>query len=210
MLNQGDRHDSYRETGKATYSIVAAFFDKNLRTSLYEYNYRYWSCFLIFFDAKTADSQFLFKDAQGDRHGMYSWANPGYSRLRALEHSAKTLEKKYIEKKGLVLKTILLDLFSAVEMECHNFLEEGRRKIYEHLRKAILDLKRNYLTQKDAKALLKDFLSISCLQVSIAPSRVGLEATDLLNEDHFILLKDLIDPEKEVLTYEDVKAFAKF
>ncbi len=210
MLIEGDRHDSYRETGKATYSIVATFFNDNLRTNLYEYTYRYWSVFLMFFDKKVTESQFVFKDKSGELCGMYSWANPGYSRLRALENSARTFEKKYIEKKRLILKSLLVFFFEKVEIECHSFLEEGRMKIFDCLCNAALGLKRNYLTPEIARGLLKDFLSIAFIQVSIAPAQSGMVATDILNEDEFIQLKEIIDPDIDVLNYEDIKAFARF
>ncbi|UDQ98568.1 hypothetical protein AAEX28_00430 [Lentisphaerota bacterium WC36G] len=211
MLSGGDRHDGYEKTSNATYTSVTNYFNKKLKLNYVDFLRRYWRAFLIYFDTNTIDSQFVFIDKrEGRKRGMYSWANPGYSRLRSLEQAALFVQQRYREKKYYVRKDLVLELMHAVEFECREIMEEGRLKVFDCINKGICSIKNQYLSKEDAAKFLKEFLSVCCLQISIAPSKIGLEAVETLNYDYYELLRKIIDPEKEQLTYEDVRAFALF
>ena len=211
MLRAGDRHEGYQVTSGTTYASVVNFFSDNLTPNLYEYIDRYWSSFLVFFNKEGIDSQFLFDDKrEGRKRGMYSWANPGYSRLRSLEGAAKIIERRYIEQKGLIAKSLMINLMKAVEAQCTSFIEEGRLRVFDRIEAKLYKLSRNYLTPIDMKDYLKEFLAICFLEISIMPSKVGLKTTEIINQSQYVELRNIIDPEKELLTYEDLRAFSSY
>ncbi len=93
---RGSRHFHYRPISEVTYRIVTDFFRQTRRRFSNDESKEYWEKFRDFFSKEHMDQQFKFKDAQGEAHGMYNWADPGYSRLSKIEHAVRTIEKYYI------------------------------------------------------------------------------------------------------------------
>ncbi|UDQ97894.1 glycosyltransferase [Lentisphaerota bacterium WC36G] len=207
MLQSGMRHSHYDLTGLLTYGVVTAFFERHLIVSREDYYREGYQDFIDFFDREHIESQFEFVDFLGDKHGMYSWANPGYSRLVKLEKTAKTINKYRSEKKQFIPKVILLNFTK----ECLNIQTPiphiSRRSLVEMI-EAISVLPRNYLQISDATSYLKTILSSMVTNLDANSSMaVFSEVLISLNLPIYAKVKNLIDPEKTTLTSSDIYDF---
>ncbi len=102
LLVHGTLHNSYLITGKLTYNFVIDYYQENLKryavSSTIDFVY---GVFFSFFNQRDIENQFEFKDTVTDSHvGMYSWANPGFSRLSTLKETILKMEERYIIKKN--------------------------------------------------------------------------------------------------------------
>ena len=201
MLQRGMRHDHYDITGLLTYGVVLAFFDRHLEPERQIYAEECYGDFIKFFDEEHILSQFEFVDAYGDKHGMYSWANPGYGRLVKIEKSVRTLERYYTARPHLFSKIMLLNIFKDFNNSSVRLSDEVESTLGS-LIQSIMGMGRNYLRPQDAQRLLKAFLSESWKAEGAVE-----EMLRLLNSTTYKMIRDLIDPEKTSLTAQDLQDF---
>ncbi|UDQ99079.1 hypothetical protein AAEX28_03110 [Lentisphaerota bacterium WC36G] len=215
MLKNGMRHYSYEVSGRLTYGIVVQYFEAHLgKVSAEKYITEYWSKFRQFFAVKSLDEQFQFVDDQGQRQGMYSWANPGFSRLSKLENAANLMKGRFLSKNKMVKKMLLLEFVDGAKNVKFGRLEtknskQNREMGLKLLTDVIKKRNRYYLRVEDAKNLLCKFLGIAFIRIGVGGhTNMGNYAVKAINEAHFKDLRVLIDPDKAQLSYDDLEAAA--
>ena len=201
MLQRGMRHDHYDITGLLTYGVVLAFFDRHLEPERQIYAEECYGEFIKFFNEEHILSQFEFVDAYGYKHGMYSWANPGYGRLVKIEKSIRTVEKYYTARPHLFSKIMLLNIFKDFDNSDVRLSDEVESSLGS-LIQSIMGMDRNYLRPEDAQRLLKAFLS-----ESLKAEGAVEEMLTLLNSTAYKKIKDLIDPETTSLRAQNLQDF---
>ena len=210
ILFKGTRHKSYHYGGMATYSIPSNFFNENIKGSLKSYCNNNWSQFKQFFDIQSIDDQFQFIDEKGQIQGMYSWANPGYSRLNALSKAVDFTKKKYMERHNLIHKQPLSALISIAISEGFGFLESRgeRLAMLKELQRELTTQHNNALATDLIIIFLKRFLWIVINKGgSIGKNKMSEIITQHLNTQNYKPYRDLIDPEKSQLIFEDLVSF---
>ena len=215
LLENGMRHRSYDVSGRLTYGVVTEFFGANLRgISDEKYITTKWNKFKQLFSTKDLDEQFQFTDKEGQKQGMYSWANPGYSRLSKLENAANVFKRRYISKNKMIRKVLLFELLCEAAKVKFGRLES---KVSKHNRELSLKLltdvvknkKRQFLRVEESRDFLKKFCVIAFVRVGVGgKTNMGILVVKKINEAHFVDLKTLIDPEKKLLSYDDLESFA--
>ncbi len=210
ILFRGTRHKSYHYGGMATYSIPANFFNENIKGSLKSYCNNNWAQFKQFFDTQSIDDQFQFIDDKGQIQGMYSWANPGYSRLSSLSKVVDKVKTKYMEHHNLMPKQPLLALITVATNEGFGFLESHRERsaMLAELQRELTLQHHNALDINMVMIFFKRFLWIVIHKGgSIGKNKMSEIITQHLNTQNYKPYRDLIDPEKSQLTFEDLVSF---
>ena len=215
MLFEGRRHDDYDITGLLTYAVPLVFFERHMSITRDMFYLSNWKRFMAFFDTARIDSQFEFRNLIGNKQGMYSWSNPGYSRLTKLESTVKTVERKYTESGRVCPKELLLSFileFGGVmpgRLEARISVEE-RKERYEQLVRFIMDIKNNYVLKAKATEIVKNILRIALIREGFGvTTNMGKFALELLNRSNYKRLKNIIDPETRELKYQDLRDFAE-
>lgn len=216
ILTDGGLHESYQVTSEDTYSIVGEFFYQHLNRRSFplqlkedelsaEYSRIFWIRFKQFFNTEDMDQQFSFKDQAGDFQGMYSWANPGYSRLQQLEKSVKFIEDRYIKK--CLNKQILEDYIAELEKAGKSNNEEVMASFLAFLADKIHKLPRDFLTKKIVRRYLREIYAIAFMKTRSKGSGIKDMTVTAINRPQFIPLKKHIDPEKDILIFDDLNIF---
>ncbi len=198
-----------------TYNFVIDYYQENLKrhavSSTIDFVY---GVFFSFFNQRDIVSQFEFKDTVTDSYvGMYSWANPGFSRLSMLKKTILKIEERYIVNKKLLAKNILVELISSSGRVAYGVFEarwskEQRRTKLQLLERHVVHIPKNYLTPTEASHFLAKLLMIAFFRESMGnTTNMGEFLVQQLNEEHYRDYKNLIDPEKRHLIYDDVMAF---
>ena len=215
LLEKGMRHRSYEVSGRLTYGVVVEFFEAYLASiNAEKYTLKYWNKFRDLFAAKSLDDQFQFIDRAGERQGMYSWANPGYSRLNKLESAVNLVKQKFRGKHQMIKKSLLHEMvYGALDVKFGRFEAKISKQNRDLSLRLLLDVlkkrDRIYLKPDEAKELLKKFLVIAFVRIGIGgKTNMGNYVVRVINEPHYSDLKVLVDPEKKVLNYEDLEAAA--
>ena len=210
LLNKGLLNNSYLISGNLTYDIVVNFFNKNVRVGCSRQHLVFmYHIFHDFFDYKQVINQFRFKNSVTQEHiGMFSWANLWFSRLINLE-----METRYIIRKGLIEKKLLLDPISRASIIRYEILEprslgKGGWRKFQFLDANLRLLNRNFLPLKMVREALASLLVIVCFREGVVvQTNMGEDVLRKLNETCFKICKDLIDPEKYKLSYEDLENY---
>ncbi|UDQ96489.1 hypothetical protein AAEX28_05350 [Lentisphaerota bacterium WC36G] len=212
----GTRHRGYRMTGKLTYSLVGFFFSRHLQSiGKRDYINRHWTSFERYFDSKDIANQFQFLDRRGHRQPMYSWANPGFSRLNKFEAVANKVQERYIASRNMLSKQLLINMLNAAATVKFGRLESRQSKQHRmlslrNLTDMVQGITRNYFPPAQATELLKQFLVIAFIRIGKgSTTNMGKFAVDTLNTSKYEGYRHLIDPEKKQLSYGDVEAFAR-
>ncbi|UDQ99373.1 glycosyltransferase [Lentisphaerota bacterium WC36G] len=212
MIMGGTRHHNYSVTGFLTYEIAIEYFLDNLTVDTSSvYKKQHFNAFKNFFDKEHIDSQFEFSDINGDKYGMYSWANPGYGRLIKLEKTAKSIEKYYTQKrKNLIKKTLLLNFLKEFQGE-KIFLFDKDRLVADYQQQIseliimLTKIATNYIEIEEAKKIIKKFLFIALTNLkNNSPTEIGEWCVEILNRIEYREIKNLIDPESSRLCYQDL------
>ena len=215
LLTEGTLHNSYLITSKLTFEMVVEYFHKNLSRgytqSCLVFMYR---TFHDLFDCKQIMQQYNFTDPITGQHtGMFSWANPGFSRLTNLEKLSLDLEQRYITQKKLLEKKILLDLISGASTVSFGLLESrgsvhSRRCRLQLLEGFFRSLNKNYIPLKMAREGLASLLVIALVREGVGShTNMGEYLVRKLSELRFKSFKDLIDPDKVKISYEDLENY---
>ena len=216
MLSYGALHDSYLMTSQHTYRILGQFFHNHLVKETFslnrigdiltpEYSKRYWIRFKQFFNPDDMAQQFSFKDSTGTARGMYSWANPGYSRLAKLEHAVHVVEKYYLKKrlnKQLIIEYIR-ELIKGGQSTQDRFQTNYLQGLIEQTEK----LQMQTLSQMAVRRTLRQIYAIALIRHGRELTSIAETAVRMINKQHFLPLKNYIDPEKGSLSYDDLDAF---
>ena len=204
MLDKGTRHFHYKPISHSTYLVVVQYFLGILRMDEEDFARDQWFRFKEYFATEEMEQQFKFSCERGLPVGMYTWANPGYSRLSSLEGAAKTVEKYY---NPLERGYVPVNLFEMMIVEAKN-LASAAIDSNSQLREIMLikdivgkSSKEHFIKLPDSKRLLREILFI----VEDSP---GFEAMiRLINSPRFRYVKKLIDPEIENISRGDISAF---
>ncbi len=212
----GHMHHGYKKTGLHTYKIVAKFFVRNLQnTMVKDYSIHRWSKFTQYFSEKDIESQVQFLNNEGHNELMYSWANPGFSRLNKLESVANSIQAHYISSRNLLSRQNFLHLLKEAKTIKFGRLEkrqsvENRILSLRSLTDMVQQMTHNYLKPKEATLLLKQFLNIALIRTGKGrTTNMGNFSVEILNHQQYAGFRKLIDPEKKVLTYNDLEAFIR-
>ncbi len=210
MALGGTRHHKYELTGTVTYKNAIFFFGENLNPSLHEvYQTTYYPRFRAFFNQRALNSQYEFKDDSGENWGMYSWANPGFSRISNLEKTVSFVSRKYIDSHNLMSKQDLLDMIIRVELENEGSDLDDKVKKLKILKQAIEAKGENHLKTPDAIGFLRSYLTAVIENIPDTNNKIGKVALSLLNDHRYKKYKDLIDPEKRILDSQDLENFIR-
>ncbi|UDQ98567.1 hypothetical protein AAEX28_00425 [Lentisphaerota bacterium WC36G] len=215
MLKTGSLHHIYNATGMLTYQLVIDFFEKNLTRRRVDYSlvtgYR---VFHSIFDIRQLKSQYDFVDPiTGGHIGMFSWANPGFSRLTKLEKATVKVENKLIEKSTMIQKSLLLELINKASSVPYGMLELSssknlRRQQIQWLQQKVRSLRRSYLAISYSECVLTELFEIALVRRGIGKkTNMGKFLVQELNTNSYSKIKKLIDPEKKSLSYEDLEGF---
>ncbi|UDQ96571.1 glycosyltransferase [Lentisphaerota bacterium WC36G] len=218
----GTRHSYYRNISYCTYKIVGSFFVKKLHTNLKNYYEQCWIAFKGLFEEGTLDKQFLFRGKRGHPKGMYNWANPGYARLSNLENAVRVVERraKYIQKPRIKV-ALAKRLVQCVEVQ---FLRTYSIRPQEHggapneamssftALKSVVEngyfKKRFSMSMEDSLNFLKIFV-LGLQNISTQQYDLIVILTSRINESHFLEFRKLIDPQKDQLDVDDIRAFIR-
>ena len=209
MLSRGERHWAYKYTGRITYKMATDFFKDKLRLSVEEYLRTYWRTFTSHFDSASLAQQFQFENDMDEPVGMYSWANPGYSRLTALEKAAGTVKAKYLEKHELIPKVVILRLVFSLQQAVPRGLSSAGElsTLYQKVR----DISRACISRDNAVLLLKELLlaivSKDSVNIETENVLVGHLVRQLNANPQYSLLRKLITPDKEKIDLNDLDGF---
>ena len=210
LLSKGSRHQGYHFTGLSTYTLASMFFQETLKGSIKNYHTKNWLPFTQFFDNEGIADQFEYFDRKGNRQGMYSWANPGYARLNAMSKVVGKLKSKYMERHNRVHKQPLIALITAASNEGFGFLESRteRQALLTDLERELHSQHNNALPIGLIIAYFKNFIRVVINKKgNITSNKMSEVVLGHLNSPHYRTLKNLIDPEKQQLTFEDLVAF---
>ena len=213
LLHDASRFHHYTYLSKITYESVTEEFAASLRVSFEDYCKNYWGKFVKFFDETALASQFQFKTLDGMTVAMYSWAHPGYSRLKALEDAATVIGREYRSRGGFIKKEVYIALIEKLKMWCSSESESERIKFkvsfFEKLQDRLRSLSVLSLSREDAVIHLHSLLLIVELKSwQEDQDRLKSFLCDELNRNgKFIKIKQLIDPQKEAINPNDLFAF---
>ncbi|UDQ98700.1 glycosyltransferase [Lentisphaerota bacterium WC36G] len=214
MLVDGHRHRHYELTGFLTYEMVVVFFREHLKPEITTYCTDCFPRFLKFFDFEHASSQFKFTDIFGRQSGLYSWANPGYSRLSKLEKAVLFTEKRYLSRTDFLPRTILLNFINSFKRMATSkavpiiFSDDEKRKL-ELVTKMIMDMQVGRIQKDNVKKILKIIIS-TFLEYNgrAAFSRgIGELFLILLSNLEYKELTELINPNSQALTEQNIIDF---
>ena len=205
--DDGARFYHYQPISRSTYTVVCDFFSRHLNAEAQEFYDEHWVKFRALFSEKDMDTQYLFETKSGNDCGMYSWAHPGYARLNSLEAAVKSIEKHYVPHKfpnrvPVRLILIFFEQIKSVITEHEHSLELNKH--LAEIGQSLADNRKSYY--------ISGFATIYLLQniFNLARNYNSLNfAVELLNSDKYLLIKNVIDPEKKSLTEEDIEAFLR-
>ncbi len=205
--DDGARFYHYKAIAMCTYSKVCDYFSRKLSVDGDEIYHENWVRFKALFSEKDVDQQYQFKTKSGNACGMYSWAHPGYARLNSLESAVHSVEKYYIPKKypNRVPIRLINKFFENIKV----FII-GSPNTADFASKA--SIIQNEISRNSRDYYMSGFKTIYTLQdiFKLIREYEGLGfAVELLNEQIFCLIRVIIDPEKKVLTAEDIEAFIR-
>ncbi|UDQ98699.1 glycosyltransferase [Lentisphaerota bacterium WC36G] len=207
MLDRaGTRHESYRMISQATYTIVVEFFMRNLSCPPEQYFLTHWKKFEAFFDSKSVGDQFQFVDRRGATHGMYSWANPGYSRLTSLEKAARVIGARQHERTMLSAQ-LIAHLLRLARLSIKEINDERIIRLQNILAGAEHS---GFVNRNVATCILKElFYSIFCCKSEKEQMVVGVmvNMVNMINRSNYEKVRKLIDPEKSEIDYQDLVGF---
>ncbi len=202
--------------GMFTYSVPNLFFCNHLNTTIFpasrdvnilkKYDENYWTHFTKFFNLKNIQEQFEFIDEDGSVQGMYSWAHPGYSRLQKLESVAHFIEKRYQEKSAN--KESLQNFIRELKTNSGSGIDSFKLKLISNIYVKTHNLPRR-LSPTTVRVYLKEIFLVVFVKYSGEESQASREVIALINKSSFKNLRSCVDPEKEILTFDDIDAFLR-
>ncbi|UDQ96474.1 hypothetical protein AAEX28_05275 [Lentisphaerota bacterium WC36G] len=214
LLDEGHMHESYLMTGQHTYLEVGQFFHDHLslplpinqsklqEAAVQEYGKKYWTRMQKYFKRESMYAQFSFIDDAGSVHGMYSWANPGYSRLTKLEKAVHLVEEKYLQrgiKKELIVNFINEIIHSTSDRISLTYLNA----MVENLQ----SLRDETFSKERTKYILKQLFAIVLVVQDGKLTLMTEVAVNCINKRKFLALKNIIDPEKARICFGDLDQF---
>ena len=235
MVEDGHRRLAYEKISEFTYVDPVDFFVVNCTFSNTRldfnnpYSVRVWPAFQKYFNADDMEKQFEFQGGNHGKAGMYSWSNPGYSRLTRLEFAAKTIQKhrgrvlerliKHSLDRHLVDLPIKKDVFKRFLSESgfRSFLRakfgsvESMAKLKKLKVMLMAEMSRNrgkYLKKGAANRVLKKMLAY-VMRVPGTGTATGRSLTGIINHPLYEQLKELINPNKSEVNYADLVTFVK-
>ena len=205
--DDGSRFYHYKSIATCTYANICGFFSRTLSTDGQDFYLNNWVKFKALFSEKDIDQQYQFKTKKGEECGMYSWAHPGYSRLNSLEGAVHSIEKYYIPKKypNRVPIRLINKFFENIKV-----LIIGSPNSAEFASKALII--QDAINENSRDYYMSGFKIIYTLQDIFKLIRESDDlsiAVKLLNDQKYQLIKVVIDPEKKVLTTDDIEAFIR-
>ena len=200
----GGRHFHYNPISYTTYTSVVNYYLRNISQNGTTYAKKYWDRFSQLFSAHEMHEQFEFKDDEGRQVGLYSWANPGYSRLRKLEKAAGVVEKyfKPEQHSGVLIRLLKRLINDAISSEATK--PNKLKDFQELLKKAELPASEKIdVVRAEVIIILKE------LFVLVREYSDLTQFMTVLNSRKFQSLRTIIDPEKKSFTAEDIEGFLR-
>ena len=204
----GTRHLHYKPISEITFIGVAMYFGDTRRRFSNRESKECWNKFRKYFSEEHMDHQFRFKTEKGNTYGMYTWANPGYSRLAQLEEAVHTVEKYYVPRSR---RGIPLSLIKKFIVECRTLSLKNQRKEAEEATQELIEMLKIIKTNFHEEVISSEIACImvkECFAIVHKLQNIN-EILERINSDMYLRLKNLIDSEKSPLTVDDIEGFIR-
>ncbi|MCP3967873.1 MAG: hypothetical protein GY750_19645 [Lentisphaerae bacterium] len=203
MVYEGKRMLHNQAVNLATFRKLDEKFRSSLTVSQCEYEKVFNEKITPLFESEDLQKQFEFHDMSDNPSPLYSWADPGFSRLSELDDAAVIVQRRWGLKKNYVSKSGFISIINRIgnsipaEKRFHSGTYQYLNQVADAIKQQVRGsfIKEPMLTQ------------VVCLIGDIRDEYLETFVKIINSSCAYMPIKKLIDPEKTSLTLADFIGF---